>query len=286
MIYTKQSNFPYPLLRSESEDYVDGQFEFDVLLEETNTDYIITVIATISSSFIKDLIDRNKARLVLVIKSKDNQFHVLDNSEETKVKINKTKLSFNSKTIMQLMIQSLDDIYFKLNEDLSEFYKEFKNDIKVNKGLALGFSNTVVLDSSEKKPFDLFEKRIDPNMIEDIKVEIGREVIIIVYNSESLMFNDVADNRNLSNPYLYIGLQKALVAWFLKFSIDREQSVDIDELCLNDMLTPLDSKLLELMKAKGIEELDLDEIDSIIQIISEDILKKYVKRVRRALDGD
>ena len=43
--------------------------------------------------------------------------------------------------------------------DLNEFYEDLKSEIHIKKGKVLGFSNTVIFDGSQKKPFELFEKR-------------------------------------------------------------------------------------------------------------------------------
>ena len=77
-----------------------------------------------------------------------------------------------------------------------------------------------------------------------------------------------------------MGLQKALMAFLIRFAEESaEEGVDIRE--VDEMqCSPLEEKLLSLMRSKDIERFDLTTIDSIIYLISDDILTKYVETVR------
>ena len=74
MIYKKDANFPYPLLTNTSNSYDGCNFILDIELNENTYDYIIQINYDIESDFIKNLIDQNKAQLVLIVQSKDNKF--------------------------------------------------------------------------------------------------------------------------------------------------------------------------------------------------------------------
>ena len=67
---------------------------------------------------------------------------------------------------------------------------EFKDEIIVPKNSILGFSNSVIFDGSSAKPLDLFEKKVDPNLKSDIKIELTSETIVINYKNEALQFID------------------------------------------------------------------------------------------------
>ena len=71
MIYKKEANFPYPLLTNTSDSYENCQFILDIHLNENTEFYYFTVKSEIDSEFIKKLIQSRKARLILVIQSKD-----------------------------------------------------------------------------------------------------------------------------------------------------------------------------------------------------------------------
>ena len=77
-----------------------------------------------------------------------------------------------------------------------------------------------------------------------------------------------------------MGLQKALYRFLINNSEDGE-SVDIDELSYqSETLNVLDLKLFNLLKSKGIQELNTENIDEVIYLISDRILEKYATAVK------
>lgn len=276
MIYKKDANFPYPVLANTSSSYVDNYFVLEVQLFENVDHYRFEFNYEIDSEFIKRLIHDDKAQLILVIQSKDNKFYKLNNNKKS-VKISKTRISVSERTSIQLHIQAKEDISFKNNEDLSEFYDSFKEDIDVPKHSILGYSNVVIFDSI-KKPYSLFEKKVDPNLKSDINIELGSEMIIIHYKKEEYQFNDLPHSNALNNPYVYTGLYKALQRFIINNGEDGEY---VDLATIDEPENALDLKLYTLMKKKMITELSIDTIDEVIYAISNRILEKYTDAVRR-----
>lgn len=293
MIYTKKANFPYPILMNNTDDYINSMFDLDIDINENTDSYIISLEYTIESDFINNLIASGDAELYMIIKSKDNQFHKV-NPKIKKIEIMKSRLGLNDKTTIQLMIQAKRKIYFRDNKELNSFYDGFKEVIEVEKGNVLGFSNTVIFDGSQNKPYELFEKMVDVNMKSDISVILNEEVILIKYRDENMMFSDLPNSRNLNNLYLYIGLQKALFELIAKNSTDfydDESEYDSDGLNIQyiteiDNFSPLNQKLITLMKSKGIEELHTENIDEVIHLISDNMVGKYVNAVRGLVDAN
>ena len=279
MIYTKKANFPYPVLMNYTDDYQNAEFELDVNLRDNSDNYILDITWSVSSRFIQDLLKRGKAVLVLIIKSKDNQFFFLKYGKKLQQIISKNKLSFNTKTVIQLMIQTRERVSFCENPDLNPFYDDIKPDINIAPGNVLGFSNTVIFDGSQQKPFDLFEKMVNPNINSDIEIRLGNETIIIVYKNESLQFPDVQRSRQLNYPYLYMGLQKALTAFILHANPDNPD----DGVIIEGMDLPqnsLDIKLYNLMKAKNIDEISFNTMDEAIYQMSDNMITQYTDAVR------
>ena len=167
---------------------------------------------------------------------------------------------------------------YKNNYDLSSFYEEFKDEIYVPKNSILGFSNSVIFDGSTNKPLELFEKKVNPNLKSDVKIELGSETIIINYKNEALQFTDLPQSSTFNNPYVYMGLQKALYRFIVNNSEDHE-CVDLDE--IEPPNDGLDFKLYNLMKKKKISELNIENIDEVIYSISDKMLEKYTAAVRR-----
>lgn len=282
MIYKKSANFPYPLLTNESTAYKDCRFSLDIDLSENSNNYRFYFKYEITSKYIMDLIKNGQAQLVLVIQSKDNKFYYLG-IEDKYIDIDKSRISLNKRTNIQMSIKLNNEVNFARNYDLSDFYSEFKDEIVVSQNSILGFSNVVTFDGSQRKPFDLFEKKLDKELKSSIKIELGNETIIINYRNEELQFNDLNHGEKLSNPYVYMGLQKALYRFINEYKGDKDW-VDIFDIDPSD---PLSSKLNNLMKAKLIEELNYENIDEVIDLITDGILEKYNNAIRGMIgNGD
>ena len=277
MIYKKDANFPYPILTNTSNSYDNCSFILDINLEENTNEYIFEINYDITSPFIEKLLQNGQATLVLIIQSKDNKFFNIEYGQKTK-SISKSRISLSKRTTIQLFIQSNEEINFKNNYDLSFFYEEFKDEIYVPKNSILGFSNSVVFDGSTNKPLELFEKKVNPNLKSDVKIELGSETIIINYKNESLQFTDLPQSSTFNNPYVYMGLQKALYRFIVNNSEDHE-CVDLEE--IEPPNDGLDFKLYNLMRKKKISELNIENIDEVIYAISDKMLEKYTAAVRR-----
>lgn len=277
MIYKKDANFPYPVLTNTSNSYESGGFTLNVDLKENTDNYRFDIEYEVESDFLTKLLARQQAQLFLIIQSKDNKFFKLHPGENF-IEVAKSRLSINTRTSIQMSIQSLTDVSFRDNEDLNSFYHEFKDDIIVPQHSLLGFSNTVIFEGSSTKPFDLFERKIDPTLKSDIKVELGSETIIIHYKNEHLQFAGMPMSGTLNNPYIYMGLQKALQRFATNPEYGEDGHVDLNEVELPT--DQLDAKLYRLMKAKMVYELTIDSLDEAIYKISDKVIEKYAVAVK------
>lgn len=280
MIYRKDANFPYPVLANTSDSYEENYFDLDVNVSDNVDYYFFDFNYEIDSEFIRQLLDEGKAQLILIIQTKDNKFYKLTPGQK-QVKIKKSRISLNNRTSIQLHIQALETIHFAHNEDLNDFYKQFKEELSVEKFSLLGYSNVVRFNGSIKKPFELFEKKLDENLTSDIKIELGQETIIIHYKNRDSQFNDLPKSSALNNAYIYAGLSKALQA----FIMNNGEDGDVD---LEDMEEPegaLDLKLFNLMKKKQVTELNMENIDEVIYTISDRVIERFTSAVR-GLEAD
>lgn len=285
MIYTKKANFPYPVLMNYTDDYKDAKFELDVTLRDNVDDYIMDLSWNINSDFIKRQLKLENASLMLIIKSKDNQFYKIKYSPNAQICIPKSRLCINTKTVIQLMIKTNTNISFEENEDLNEFYYDIKEDIQIKGGMVLGFSNIVIFDGSQQKPYDLFERKVDKKIKSDIEIRLGEETIIIVYKNEELQFSNIQNAKELNYVYLYMGLQRALTAFLIRANTgNAEEGVYINE--IDPPENALDSKLYSLMQSKNITELNMDNIDEVIYKISDKLIMRYTDAVKGLQNGN
>ncbi|WP_088233124.1 hypothetical protein [Bacillus cereus] len=276
MIYKKDANFPYPILTNSSMSYASSEFNLDIELEENTDTYRFRISSNISSPFLSALVESGKAALILIVQSKDNKFFVLDPGQSY-IEIQKSRISLNKRTALQLHLQAKEDISFRNNHDLDEFYTSFKDEIVVPKRSLLGFSNIVLFEGSNTNPLALFEKKLDERLSSDIKIELGPETIIIHYRDADLQFITLPQNQSLNNTYVYMGLRTALQQFIQNYAEEGEDLVELRN-CVPG--NGLDSKLYQLMTKKMVEEIGVDNIDEVIYQISDRIIEKFTSAVK------
>jgi len=270
MIFSKNAIFPYPVLKNELDDYTENIFNLEVDLKDNTNEFIFEITYEIGSDYIKNLIDTKKAALFLVIRAKDNKFFRVENN--SKVSIPKNRISLDKRTSIQLIIRAEEQIDFQDNNDLTDFYTGIKTKISIDKHCLLGLSNVVIFDGSMRKPFDIFEKRISSDLNSDIKIEVGSETIIIEYKHEDYQFVTSPNSSILNYPYIYMGMQKALMK-MIKEKSDDGESLDFTDMEMPE--EPLYAKLYNLLKSKGIDGVDIKNIDEVIYKFSDRILEKF-----------
>lgn len=276
MIYSKDATFPYPVLIHGSENYKNNEFILDVELQENNNEYRFLIEYSINSIFLNTLIQTDKAELIFIVQSKDNKFYFLK-KDEYEIRIPKNRISLSKRTTLQLIIRANENISLKENLDLNEFYTDIRSDVYIPAHGVMALSNIVLYDGSNIKPFELFEKKLDPSIKSDISIELGEETILIVYRSEEFQFNTFPGSTALNYPYIYMGLQKALYKMIVENSEDHE-SLNIDD--MEPPTNGLSFKLYNLLKSKFVNELNINNIDQVIYSISDKIIEKYVQVIK------
>lgn len=280
MIYKKDANFPYPILTNTSNAYNDAKFHLVIGLDEIGNDYCFEPQYDISSEFIKSQIQSENASLILVVQNKDTKFYEMDQDQKF-IKIPRERISIKEKTSIQLLIKAKEDISFINNEDLSDFYGNFKESILVPKNSILGLSNIITLNVI-KKPQELFEKKIDPNLKGPFEIELSNETIILKFKNENYQFVDIPNNRDLNNAYIREGLGRAVINFVINNG--EENVVEIDE--IDPPEVELDFKLYNLMKSRNVKEVSLENIDEVVNIIGNNIIEKFTNAVRGLYNGN
>ena len=280
MIYKKDANFPYPVLTNTSNAYNNAKFHLVIGLDEIGNDYCFEPQYDISSEFIKSQIQSENASLILVVQNKDTKFYEMDQDQKF-IKIPRERISIKEKTSIQLLIKAKEDISFINNEDLSDFYGNFKESILVPKNSILGLSNIITLNVI-KKPQELFEKKIDPNLKGPFEIELSNETIILKFKNENYQFVDIPNNRDLNNAYIREGLGRAVINFVINNG--EENVVEIDE--IDPPEVELDFKLYNLMKSRNVKEVSLENIDEVVNIIGNNIIEKFTNAVRGLYNGN
>lgn len=283
MIYKKDANFPYPVFASNVKTYLKNDFQIDLDINEDEKNFIFKFTEfEIESDFIKQLKEERKLQFILIIQSKDNWFTKIE-SPNDEITVPKNRLSLNNRTLIQVHIQAIESINFRNNEDLIPFYDAFKEEITVQKNGLIGYSNVLVLEGRFRKPLEIFSKRVDENLSSEIKIELGNETIELVFKDANYQFGELPKSSGLMLPYIYMGMQKALYQFIKNYGT--EDSVELEYLDEPENL--LDLKIFNLMRNKNVDELSIDNVDEVINQISDSMIGKYASTVREfASDGN
>ena len=149
------------------------------------------------------------------------------------------------------------------------------------KNSILGLSNIITLNVI-KKPQELFEKKIDPNLKGPFEIELSNETIILKFKNENYQFVDIPNNRDLNNAYIREGLGRAVINFVINNG--EENVVEIDE--IDPPEVELDFKLYNLMKSRNVKEVSLENIDEVVNIIGNNIIEKFTDAVRGLYNGN
>ena len=170
-------------------------------------------------------------------------------------------------SIISPVISKITGKGFNISEELNleEFYTEVDSKAIYN-SLDKNNSNNIM---------DIYVS----NLKSDIKIELNSETIVINYKNEALQFIDSPQSATLNNPYVYMGLQKALFQFIKNNSRNGEEEVDLES--IDPPENGLDFKLYNLMKKKMITEVNIDNMDEVIYAISDKVIEKYCAAVRR-----
>ena len=151
----------------------------------------------------------------------------------------------------------------------------------MNKNSILLLSNIITLNVI-KKPQELFEKKIDPNLKGPFEIELSNETIILKFKNENYQFVDIPNNRDLNNAYIREGLGRAVINFVINNG--EENVVEIDE--IDPPEVELDFKLYNLMKSRNVKEVSLENIDEVVNIIGNNIIEKFTDAVRGLYNGN
>lgn len=282
MIYNKDAVFPYPVLSRTSQSYQENYFTFDVnVTDEDEANYEFSLNYKISSPFLIKLLQEDKAALMLIIQSGDNYFEKISYGQE-KINLKKNRLSLSKRTKLQLHILSMEKITFNQAEDLVKFYNDYKDEIEVKRHSLLAYSDEVIFESSEEKPVDLFEQLIDSELPIPFKVELTSETIRLIFKNREISLEDSHIKASLRNLYVYIGLIRALTE-FIESNIGNEEFIVLETI---DPEKGLHRKLKDLMMNRGVTDIDPENLDYVIQKMSDNIIVKYTNGVREMVENE
>jgi hypothetical protein len=222
------------------------------------------------------LLKQHKAKVVLLINSKDSKFYDVLGNNDT-IKIHKSRITLNTRTYFQLALVSQFNINFSKNSDLNDQYDTYKSDIKVGINQMLALSNVERYDGEIRKPYDLFKTVIMPELNSAINIDFEGEFIRIGLKDKAYNYESFPRRNQLRYHYVYMGLYKALSEYIRLFS-NGEDMVILDQ--LEEPSDPLFRKLHRILITKCIERVKYDNIDKVIYDISDRIIEKHYEAIK------
>lgn len=275
MIYSKKASFPHPIYSDSSNSYLDPSFTIDIDLNDLYNEYLFKGTYEIESEYIKNLIKEQRVKVYFIVQSKDNKFYEVTD-KQFEIHIPKSRISLSKRTSIQLLIMAKEDLSLSNNMELDEFYSARRKTIVIPTNSLVALSNVIYFDGDIKYPYELFEKKYDPEMKEAIRYELSEETIVISFKKEHYQFQSMNNKKILNYPYIYTGLQKALTAMIRDEAEKGNDFIDIKD---HPKPTGLYLKLFNLMESKNIEDLNYENIDEVIHYITDGLIDKYVNVV-------
>jgi len=255
-------------------------FTLDVSLTELSDSYLFVIEYTLNSNYIKNLLNTNKAKLYLVIESKDHKHYELGDLE---VSIPKSRIALDKRTQLQLFIVNTKRISFRDNDDIDGFYGAYKKDIFIDKYSTIALSNIEAFDGEMKKPYDLFLWSVDEKLKTEFNVKLKGEFIHLTFKDKELHYIQLAKKyRHLNNHFVYIGLQYAFFQLYYELVDEEGETLRIDEIS-EPIANPLYQKLIDILIEKKIKELEPELIGDVIGKISDNIFTKQSSIIKEVL---
>lgn len=184
----KKSNigFPYPVLSSDNDDYINSSFVLDGISEPSAERGVLSIELryTLNSPGLQDMIDNGQAQVVVYSESSNSSFRRINVFSSSN---NEIKLSYDVALLSQtlrlkgMIIAKEQYNKFRFEEHNKELFGNFC--FTVNKGDILAFSNMFDLDLGSVDPLankpSVFSIRPDDNAKESIRVDYQGEKIDI-----------------------------------------------------------------------------------------------------------
>lgn len=194
MKFDEYKTFPYPVLRPNSDDYLDGEFQTSVNFEIEKQTILVGVSFELSIDEISDQIKLGNAEFVAMVSCRDTYFQYMIRSNERKAQASfamgdlKGAVVVNPYVIARKKIEKFSSPYIN-SEFGSQAFTFNEGDV-----LAQDEAYLVYFDQESFKPItsvlDLVQKEDQPN--DSWRVDFDGEHIQIILSTETKRIVDAA----------------------------------------------------------------------------------------------
>lgn len=276
MIFNKEVVFPYPVLSPFNDDYPEAAFNCTVeFIEHPNEEtYEFLIGFEITSKFLKGTLEKNQAKIMVIIQSKDSKIYDFIGKS---IMIPKNRISLRKRTSIQLMLVAESDISFASNNDLHPIYRDYRHNIEVLKNQVIALSKVERFDGDLKKPYELFKYNINDKLDTEIQFELNSEVIVINLKDGKYLYP--GKPKEINYHYVYIGLERALTQFILQYCEEQDFNINLND--LEPPVKELDLKIYNLLRSKSIESIDLESLDKIIHQMTDRLVETHYRAIEK-----
>lgn len=264
---TKLNLFPYPILNTNIDDYIDSKFDLDVNYEVSENNLKFKIEIDLDNGEIIEGIKNQKYKLIVQMycgsTSLRRKIEIEDLSQVREVIIPESDLI--GKVLLQGFLVANRDIKEFTNSNFHEDYGDIR--FEIDKGMKLGVTNIIQFTIKKNKEelgdipsvFSIIKRSADSK--EPVVYELGEDKIIIQLNTEefnnyymyanSMEYKDIVNSIIIYPALLY-------VLDYIKNNYDESSSDDLTD---RTWFLSIEHRLKELKMIDSDGVLDLYTFD-------------------------
>jgi hypothetical protein len=281
-------NYPYPVLNSSNEDYIDCSFNIisqdEIIINGDNLEF--SVEYELASNGLKELIDNEKAKVVLYCESVEAEYRKIKYYEQgstcIKLSIDKNDLSKNLE--IRGYIIATSNIYpFRLDEHNHDLFGGVP--FKIGNGDILAISNDFIqvpikyYDPLANRP-SIFSIRRGTNPDQEIAIDVSTDKITI------LLYDDIYNSYFDCNQEPKI---KTIISSMFATSVLVDVLSFIKHCSADDLEDIKDKKWYQVISSR-LETLEIniaseDYMTKVANLVLPHVYKSFVDSVKNTFEG-
>lgn len=206
MKYDEYKTFPYPVLRPNSDDYLDGDFQTTVNFSTEKQTILVDVSFAISSPEILEQVELGKAEFVAMLSCRDTYFQHMIRSDSQKVQAVFNMGDLKGAVVVNPYIVVKTQIQNFTSPDINPEFGADAFTFKEGDVLAQDEPYLVYLDQESFKPItsvlDLVQKEGQPN--DTWRVDFDGEHIQIILSINTKRIVDSARSSSAKNKVILV----------------------------------------------------------------------------------
>ncbi|NOU41887.1 MAG: hypothetical protein HOO85_11545 [Methylotenera sp.] len=206
MKFDEYKAFPYPVLRPDSDDYLDCDFQTTVNFKTEKQTILVDVSFAISSSEILKQVELGNAEFVAMVSCRDTYFQHMIRSHERKTQASYAMGDLKGAVVVNPYVVANKTIENFSSPDINPEFGVATFTFNVGDVLAQDEAYLVYFDQESFKPItsvlDLVQKEDQPN--DSWRVDFDSEHIQIILSTETKRIIDAARSSSTKNKVILV----------------------------------------------------------------------------------